>query len=383
MLINYFDKYNIDTKEIEEKLSIISKSNTENASYISNMLLKALNYLFSDIDLNTDNLHQGFPNNIDEVDAIIYFDTILEDEVPLKINLNKTRLLIVGNHDFKIGKENLIYINIKEISKIKKYIKHLNKIYIGVNADNIDFSKYYYNRMRSYFLNILNKIKEIEIDELKKDIEGVCAKILLENENFISHIEINENNITFKEMIKVYFKIIKQIKNNKVEEKYMFYNTNIPLCEVEKAMLNELSMITKILNIEGKTEKFSLIYDVVCEKMLKEAAILNYCNFIDNKCITMRYTKGFPNSKMNGCCANTYKDRNKNCRFLKDDYTCSICSISCRIFTCKYLQDRGIDHSLSQYPSIDLTMGKVKKTEIIFNFFTPKEKMIKKLKAWF
>ena len=47
MIINYFDKYDIDTNNVGEKLNIIAKSKTENASYMSNMLIKTLEYLFS------------------------------------------------------------------------------------------------------------------------------------------------------------------------------------------------------------------------------------------------------------------------------------------------------------------------------------------------
>ena len=149
---------------------------------------------------------------------------------------------------------------------------------------------------------------------------------------------------------------------------------------MQKNMLNELKSLIEILKPKDKKEIVSNVYDIICERMLKEAHELNYCNFVDNKCITMRYTDGFPNSKENGCCANTYKDKRKNCRYLKKDYSCSICSISCRVFTCKYLQDRGIDHSLWQYSLIDCIFGKFKKQKIVFSFFTPKEEMMKKLK---
>ena len=61
------------------------------------------------------------------------------------------------------------------------------------------------------------------------------------------------------------------------------------------------------------------------------------------------------------------------------DSVCAICSISCRVFTCLYLQERGIDHSLWQYPIIDCTLNKLSRAKIIHNFFTPKEKIMQKL----
>lgn len=379
MLINYFDKFRIDTSEIEEKLNIISFSNAENASYISNMLMKVLKYLFTPIKLDTSNLQSEIPQDLNNIDAIIYFDTILEDKLPEQMAKTKVKTLIIGNHKSHKINDNIECVNIKSFMNLKRKIKKFKNIYIGFNASNIDFSKYYYNRMRSYFLNVLNSINEISIEDFKNDTEKVCTSIILKSDNFNSRYIIDKDKIKFKQMIKFYSKIVELIENHKINEKYLFYTSEDELDETEKSMLNELSTLVQIINIKDKKEKVSKIYDIICDRMHKEAVMLNYCNFIDNKCATMRYTDGFPNSKENGCCSNTYMDKGKNCRYLKEDHSCSICSISCRVFTCKYLQDRGIDHALWQYPLIDCTMGKIKKQRIVFSFFTPKEEMMKKL----
>lgn len=378
MLINYFDKFNIDTLQIEEKLKIIENSKTENASYISNMLLKTLKYLFNPIEVNTDNLYKELPQTPENVEGIIIFDTVSEDD---KIADYTVKTIIIGNHKTHIINEKIECINIKDYRNIKKKIQNLNKIAIAFNLENIDFSKYYYNKMRSYFLHVLNKINEISIEELKKDTENICKKILLDETNFESkYVGVallgDPRTIPFKEIIKTYQKII---QNLEYEIKYFYISKN-ELNEMQKNMLNELENLIELINKKDRKEIVSNVYDIICERMLKEAHELNYCNFKDNKCITMRYTDGFPNSKENGCCANTYKDKRKNCRYLKEDYSCAICSISCRVFTCKYLQDRGIDHSLWQYSLIDCIFGKLKKQKIVFSFFTPKEEMMKKLK---
>jgi hypothetical protein len=97
------------------------------------------------------------------------------------------------------------------------------------------------------------------------------------------------------------------------------------------------------------------------------------------KCVTQI---GFPDSEKNGCCNNTYLSRGKDCKYLNEDHSCGICSISCRMFTCKYLQDRGVYHALWQYPLVDCIFGVVAKSEIVYNFFIPKEEMMKKLR-WY
>ena len=183
-------------------------------------------------------------------------------------------------------------------------------------------------------------------------------------------------------MIAVYAILIKQGIVNKInEENYAFYLEDETVnYDLKNMMLIELSKLVRVCNIKNLDDKFSFIYDDICSKMLEEALNLNYCDFIDDRCVTMRYTKGFPHSKVNGCCADTYKDKNKNCRYLNDDHSCSICSIACRAFTCEYLQKRGIDHALWQYPIMDCTVKKLYRGRIVYDFFIPKEKMLEKFK---
>ena len=45
-----------------------------------------------------------------------------------------------------------------------------------------------------------------------------------------------------------------------------------------------------------------------------------------------------------------------------------------------YLQKRGIDHAINQYPIIDFVVSKFSKPHVIYDFFTPKEKAVKKLR---
>mgnify|MGYP004558096167 CR=1 FL=1 len=48
MIINYFNKYELDTEKLEGKLKIIKESKTENALYITNVLPKAIRYIFKE-----------------------------------------------------------------------------------------------------------------------------------------------------------------------------------------------------------------------------------------------------------------------------------------------------------------------------------------------
>lgn len=381
MKINYFDKYEIDTKKTSEKLEIISKCDEENATYITYMLKNVLKYLYSEIQLSVPNIEALQLEEINEKDTIVLFDIIEEKEVPtwLVKKSKEAKIIVVGNYLTKKINENILFFNIEEVAKIKKEFKNCKEISIGFNISKIDFTKYYYSRMRSYFLNVVDALDKISIEELTKNTEMACKDILLNLDNFECKREEPLEKIEFKAMMKI-FRTITEYQNKRfLNVNKIFYIPQNELKEEEKMALNQISLLVKLFSIHDEKEQLSFMYDAVCDDMMCEISKLNYCHFINNKCIKMRYSAGFPNSKENGCCANTYKDVGKNCRYLRADHSCSICSISCRVFTCEYLQQRGIDHSLWQYPIIDCTINKFSRAKLIHNFFVPKEVMIKKL----
>lgn len=385
MIINYFDKYEIDTEKLEGKLKIIEESKTENALYITNVLPKAIRYIFKEKVYNGDELLKMNFEKTYMFDTLICFDS-QENDVGLKNFYSKLTekytCIIVGNHEAQNINKNIRYVNIKEIRKNNNELSNIKNACIVFNFESIDFSKYYYNKMRNYFLNVIDKLLSINEIELEKDTERLCKETLLDENNFISKCEILEEKLELKDVIAVYAILIKQGIVNKInEENYAFYLEDETVnYDLKNMMLIELSKLVRVCNIKNLDDKFSFIYDDICSKMLEEALNLNYCDFIDDRCVTMRYTKGFPHSKVNGCCADTYKDKNKNCRYLNDDHSCSICSIACRAFTCEYLQKRGIDHALWQYPIMDCTVKKLYRGRIVYDFFIPKEKMLEKFK---
>lgn len=380
MKLNYFDKYSLDTDEIKEKLEIISKCNEENASYITYMLNNALEYLYSKVQLNVENMTAGITDDLQEVNTIIIFDMIEENEIPSWIvkSYQKANLIIIGNYVTKCINDEVTFINVEELAKIRRVLEGEQNILIGFNVSKIDFTKYYYSRMRSYFLNVVDALDKVSMNELKEDTELVCKNILINDDNFESKKNVPIEKIEFKAMMNMYKEIVK-LKSENIINKAFYVHDDEVLQEDEKMALNQISLLIKVFNIEDEKEKLSFVYDTFCENMMEEISRLNYCYFINNKCIKMRYTSGFPNSKENGCCSNTYMDKRKDCRYLKADHSCAICSISCRVFTCLYLQERGIDHSLWQYPIIDCTLNKLSRAKIIHNFFTPKEKIMQKL----
>ncbi len=92
-----------------------------------------------------------------------------------------------------------------------------------------------------------------------------------------------------------------------------------------------------------KKERYNYIYDTVCNYLDGYFYGKNLCDFKDNQCGEKRGT-----TSRIGCC---HHFRVKSlgpftelvpCEHLKDDYTCGVKCISCKLFTCDYLEKKGV-----------------------------------------
>ena len=241
MKLNYFDKYSIDTDEIKEKLEIISKCNEENALYVTYMLNNALEYLYSKVQLNVENMTDGITADLQEVNTIIIFDVIEEKEIPSWIieSYQMARLIIIGNYVTKRINDKVTFVNVEELAKIRRELKDDKNILIGFNVSKIDFTKYYYSRMRSYFLNVVDALDKVPMDELKKKTELICKNILINEDNYTSKKSVPIEKIEFKAMMNMYKEIV-ELKNKNIDNKVFFVHDDEVLQDDEKMALNQI-----------------------------------------------------------------------------------------------------------------------------------------------
>lgn len=279
MIINYFDKYEIDTEKLEGKLKIIKESKTENALYITNVLPKAIRYIFKEKVYNGDELLKMNFEKTYMCEALICFDS-RKDDAELKRCysklLDKYICIILGNKKSHSISDNLKYVNIKELRKNNNALSKLKNVSVLFNLESIDFSKYYYTKMRNYFLNVIDKLLIIDEEVLKEYTEKICKNILLDEKNFISKFEASKETLKLKDIIIAYAMLIKQdIVSLNENESYAFYigDENINN-DMKNAMLVELFKLLRVCNIKGLEDKFSFIYDDMCSKMLEEALTL-------------------------------------------------------------------------------------------------------------
>ena len=132
--------------------------------------------------------------------------------------------------------------------------------------------------------------------------------------------------------------------------------------------------IEKVVNIKDIEKRYSFIYDVICDYIDKKYIDCNYCDFKDDVCVYFRYHKDY--NHKNGCC---YSDKRGGlCKNLVNR-TCKIKSISCKLYSCEYLREKGINFRMKDFPLIKYFFNIKQKYYIKYSFFKPKTYVIYKL----
>lgn len=131
---------------------------------------------------------------------------------------------------------------------------------------------------------------------------------------------------------------------------------------------------------KSRYERYNYIYDTVCDYLDSYFYGKNLCDFKDNKCGEKRNT-----SSTTGCC---HHFRVKwlgpftklvPCEYLSEDHTCSAKCISCKLFTCDYLEKKGIKFKIKDILLLDTFFNPIQKYFIKYMVFTPKEKILNRL----
>ena len=165
-------------------------------------------------------------------------------------------------------------------------------------------------------------------------------------------------------------------------KKYLYKNVCIHFIYQEEDFIDDSKIdnysfiknkiqIIHALNIKDLEKRYSYIYDVVCDYLDQEFQFKDICNFKNNKCISVRNNGHCPNSK-NGCCYGTNRGLCKNFQNGK----CSIQSISCKMFTCRYLKKNGIKYSCNDIDLLKYFFNIRQKYIIENSIFKDKDEMI-------
>lgn len=240
--------------------------------------------------------------------------------------------------------------------------------------NNIDLSNNYQIKLISE--NNLPKeainIEEINMQKIKK--------------NNVLMIMIDFRNIKqedYKKTLKHFMKIKKRMKKIQIGKNENGKKTIGYIINYDKNNIKHQEFIQAINAIlfDTKYDRYEYIYDTVCDYLDGYFYGKNLCDFKDNKCGEKRNTKSTI-----GCCRHPRimklgpLTRLVQCEYLnKENYTCDAKCISCKLFTCDYLDKKGIKFKIKDILLLDTFFNPIQKYYIKYMVFTPKEKIIKRI----
>lgn len=240
---------------------------------------------------------------------------------------------IDNNYFFRIVNDNFSDLeNTTDINKLK-----INEIYKkGTLLLKIDFStlhKKEYKKILKHFMSIKSLIFKLKI------------KIgILENDRTLLGYVINYN------------------KNNKEH--------------------NDFIAAVNAIFYNNRYDRYNYIYDNVCNYLDNFFYGKNLCDFKDNKCGEKRNT-----SSVTGCCHHfkpkwlgPLSPKMVLCEHLnKVNYTCDAKCLPCKLFTCDYLEKKGVKFKIKDILLLNVFFNPIQKYFIKYMVFTPKEKILNRL----
>lgn len=244
----------------------------------------------------------------------------------------------------------------------------------------LDKSKVIIELDNNFFLRITSDIKQIPSNAI--DINNLSLNKIIKLKNFLLKIDFNNiNKKNYKKILrklllikKIYISKIGVIENSK---KLLGFVINYD--EYDKAQ-NDFILAINAIFYATRYERYNYIYDTVCDYLDNYFYGKNLCDFKNNKCGEKRNT-----SSVTGCCHHfKYKSLGPIgklvlCEYLSEDYTCSVKCISCKLFTCDYLEKKGVKFRIKDILLLNTFFNPLQKYFIKYMVFTPKEKILKRL----
>lgn len=177
-----------------------------------------------------------------------------------------------------------------------------------------------------------------KFDAIKIDFDIMCLGVKLYGNSKKESYAIQKYNCKkIIKLFKVCKKVVKVLKKKKVEFDGTFYVKGL-----DKKKNNNDLMIVGLLDIDLNykfKDRLGMSVHYACDYLDKENSINNMCDFKDNKCVKHR-EKNIDRST--GCCP-------PFCKYTKCK-TCTVKNLSCKLFMCDYLEEKGYKFSPHTVP---------------------------------
>lgn len=358
---------------------MISKEKIEKINSFKNddsdLITKILEYLnHKHTYINKDAIYKHFDDVINEMkdveNSVIYvfsdnktldnnFVSIKKDDFDSVINEKTTEIYYAGEkYETKLKKY-------KEIAmQYQKYVEGKEKAIFILDISSISSFPLWNTMMRRKMMGIMNKIQEIEFEQL--------TPITLHR--IIKNTELVKFNEKEKYDIDAVISVIKAI-SAKMPLEFYFINEEE---ENEKIYLvNELKKLVYAITLD-KIGRYDYIYDTVCKDMDEMFSVYGFCNFKENKCVSQRHKTLFnryPVPKTDGCCFKVVR----KCEHNNKDGTCKVKCLPCKLFTCPYLGKISIGIRTSELILLKTFFNNRQKRTSLYKFYNSKEVLLKKI----
>jgi len=235
----------------------------------------------------------------------------------------------------------------------------------------------------NYYFKIINDINDLPDDVT--DIEELKVIHILKKERFLLKIDFNKlSKLRLKKTLKKLLPIKKRVLKSKtkfgVKENSKILLGYILNYDENSKEQNDFVLGINAILYNTRYERYNYIYDTACNYLDSFFYGKNLCDFKNNKCGEKSNT-----SSTIGCCHH-FKIKFLGpltklvpCEHLKEDYTCGAKCLGCKLFTCDYLQKKGIKFKIKDILLLDTFFNPLQKIAIKCMVFTPKEKIIKRL----
>lgn len=358
------------SKEFKEKIKCVSKIDNDACRYLFNVYTK--HYLAESDNNIAEYLKKNrcaYQSNILDIVKLckenkcaIFEITKIQDERCKKITIecerNNVPIIISENYEE-------LYENVKS----SKY----NNVFLDINIDDIT-SWYNWNVVIENNLNnILEAFDKFSLEELQIDTIQKVEKCITQSEKG-KYIQ-REGPFNIIKTIRLIDRLLGKNENNNCIITNIYSKGNI-----NDYYIKELSELIGILTYRNLEDRYNYLYELLCNKLEVDIERYNYCIFINDKCIAQREKSKWPENEYDGCCYNVSKK--EKCEYLNSKKSCDISCISCRLFTCRYLKDRGIDYDIRRNVIARTFTNIMQRPVFVWNFFTPKEKILKSVKKY-
>ena len=138
----------------------------------------------------------------------------------------------------------------------------------------------------------------------------------------------------------------------------------------EKNINKKLKIVKKVLNKKDIEERYSYLYDLLCDYLDNEFKEKNICDFNCGICKKRKHLKEQNIKK------STYINK-KNCDHLNNNGSCNIKCLGCKLFTCNYLKKQGYKYRLKDIYLSKYFFNYWQRNFIEYTFRKPKEYVLK------